>query len=172
MRAAAGVGTDMVRAWGGVPIMMGPGDIYQSIERGTIDGFVFEFTGIQSFRLSEVTKHYTELNFFVGPFIIAMNQDSFNALPKDLQQIIMEESGVKGSTIIAEAFEEVKWQSRARIIAEGGNVIVPTEEVMAEFRVEADAYIEQWIQDRTTATFDARDFVNKTREAVARHAAQ
>jgi len=172
IRAAAGVGTDMVAAWGGVPIMMGPGDIYQSIERGTIDGAVFEFTGIQSFRLPEVTNHYTELRFYVGPFIIAMNQGSFNALPEDLRQIIMEESGKAASIVFAQAFEEVKWQSRERIIAGGGNVIVPTAEALAEFRVEADAYINQWVIDRTTGAFNAQDFLDKTKEAIVRHAGQ
>jgi len=78
LRSPAGASTDMVTAWGGTPILMGPGDMYQSIEKGVIEGCVFEYSGIGSFKLNEVLKNYTEMPIFVGPFMVLMNKEKLS----------------------------------------------------------------------------------------------
>jgi len=169
MRAPAGTATDMVKAWGGVPILMGPGEIYQSLEKGVLDGYIFEYTGIESFKLPEVTKNYTEVRFYVGPFIIMMNKSKFDSMPEDLRKIIEAESGKAMSIKLTTAFEEDYRASRGKIIDQGGNVISVTGETLVEFRKEPDAYAQKWVDEHKTATFDAQDYLKKLKEAIVRH---
>ena len=166
MRAPAGTATDMLALWGSVPIMMGPGDVFQGLERGTLDGYIFEYTGLEAFRLPEVTNHYTEVRFYAGAFVIGMNQQSFDALPPDLQQIIEEESGRAMSLEFSYLFQADDRASRAKIIAEGGNVITISDEVLAEFQVEADNYTQAWVDSNQSADFDAQGYLNKLKEVI------
>ena len=169
LRAPAGTATEMVKAWGGVPIMMGPGDVYQSLEKGVLDGYVFEYTGIESFKLPEVTKHYTEVRFYVGPFLVMMNQSKFDSLPEDLRKIIEEESGKATSLELSAAFETDYRASREKIIAGGGNVIAITGDSLAAFQKEPDIYAQKWVEERKTAAFDAQDYLTKLKEAIKKY---
>jgi TRAP-type C4-dicarboxylate transport system substrate-binding protein len=100
--ATAGTATDLVTAWGGVPILMGPGEMYSAMDKGVLDGYVLEPSGIKSFKLYEVAKYYTAIDFHAAPFLILMNKDTWNSLPVDLQQIIDKESGRAVSIRFAE----------------------------------------------------------------------
>ena len=148
---------------------MGPGDVYQSLERGILDGYIFEFTGLEAFRLPEVTNHYTEVRFYAGAFVIGMNQESFDALPPDLQQIIEEESGRAMSLEFSYLFQANDRASRAKMIAEGGNVITVSDEALAEFQVAADEYTQAWVDRNQSATFDASAYLDKLKEVIKSH---
>lgn len=171
LRCPAGVATDMLARWGATPILMGPGDVYQSVEKGVINGFSFEWSGVGSFNLQEVVNYCIEIPFYVGEFVIAMNLDKWNSLPEEYQAI-MEEiwCSREASLGIAEVF--VKDNELARNIGIEANVeiITPTEEQLASFQPAADQYISEWIENHTTDTFDAEQYFNRMIEVLEQYA--
>lgn len=170
LRAPAGTATNMLILWGGTPIAMGPGDIYQAVEKGVLDGYILEYTGIQSFKLDEVTKYYTEILFFVGPFMTIMNKNTFDSLPEDLRQIVENESGRETSLQLAKAFQDDWAASRARIIAKGKSTIVnPVGDDLAAFQKAADNYAEEWVKANATPEFDAQAYLNRVRELIVKY---
>jgi len=79
-----------VKIWGAVPVTMSAPEVYTGLERGTVDGSHNSLTTMTGNRLYEVAKHVTiyptlGINAAV-PFV--MNLDSWNSLPKDIQNII------------------------------------------------------------------------------------
>jgi TRAP-type transport system periplasmic protein len=98
IRMAGGPSTEMMKALGGVPVAVPMPDNYISLQKGVIDGMGAPWEATLSFRLYEVVNHYTtNVSFPAVYFSISMNKNKWNSLPKDLQQIIMQESGLKGS---------------------------------------------------------------------------
>ena len=171
LRAPAGTATEMVKAWGGVPILMGPGDIYQAVEKGVLDGFVFEYSGIDNFKLWEVAKFYTEIPFYVGPFLTLINKSTFDKLPTDVQKIIEEESGRAMSMTLAAAFQKSADEVRTMIMTQkGGTAIEISGATRDGFVKAADAVTADWIAKNNSASFDARAYVNRLRELVAKYA--
>ncbi len=172
LRCPAGVATDMITAWGGTPILMGPGDVYQSIEKGVINGFTFEWTGTGSFNLSEVIDYVTEVPIYVGEFITAMNWDSYNALPADYQAAIDEIwCDNQTSLDLAQIFMDDAAVARTKATDElGVTIIEPTPEATAEFKAVADDYVTKWITDHTTSTFDAQAYYDSMIELANQNA--
>ena len=144
-RASAGTPSDLLLAWGATPIQMAPGDIYQAVEKGTVEGYIFDWSGIVSFGLQEVTANLTTMPVYLGPYFLMMNKDSYNALPEDLQQIIMENSGIDASMGLAWVYEADEREGREICEAAGCTMIDVTPEAQAEFESYGEALLDNWI---------------------------
>jgi len=170
LRAPAGTATNMLIKWGGTPIAMGPGDIYQAVGKGVLDGYILEYTGIKSFKLDEVAKYYTEILFFVGPFLTIMNNNAFNSLPEDLRSIVEKESGRATSMLLAKAFQDDWSTARESIIKNGKNTIIdPTGNDLTSFKQAADNYTEEWCAANKTSNFNAEAYLKRLRELIKKH---
>jgi TRAP-type C4-dicarboxylate transport system substrate-binding protein len=170
LRAPAGTATDMVAAWGGVPILMGPGDMYSALDKGVLDGFVLEPGGIKNFKLYEIAKYYTAIDFFVGPFLILMNKDTWNSLPADLQEIILKESGRDASIRFAKTFnDDAVSVLETDIKAASGTIITPNDEALEGFKVAAREYVQAWIDKHQSDKFDAKAYFNRLVELLAKY---
>lgn len=87
IRSAGGLNTKTIELLGGVPVTMGLPDVYLSMQTGVMDAGILGPSGLLSFKLQEVTKHELKLNLGHTLQILTMNNDTWNKLPKDLQQI-------------------------------------------------------------------------------------
>lgn len=63
-------------------------DMYMSIEKGVIEGFIGDPDVITARRLGELVKYYTLLNLRGSLFYLTMNQDSYDSLPDDLKKVV------------------------------------------------------------------------------------
>jgi TRAP-type C4-dicarboxylate transport system substrate-binding protein len=169
LRAPAGTATGMITAWGGTPILMGPGEMYSALDKGVLDGFVLEYSGMKSFKLYEVSKYYTAIDFFAGPFLILMNKDTWNSLPADLQQIIDKESGRAASIRFAQNFQKDADAGLDAIKASGGTVITPDDKALEDFKVAARDYAQTWINKHQSGKFDAKAYFNRLVELLAKY---
>ena len=97
IRMTGGPPTDMVRVLGGVPMLIPMPDNYISLQKGVIDGMGSPWEAIHAFRLYEVVDYFTEVPFPAVYFSISMNQKRWDSLPKDIQDAVMNVSGLEGS---------------------------------------------------------------------------
>ena len=155
IRCPSGGITDVLTAWGASPIAMAPPDLYEAIEKKNIDGYIFEPAGICNFSLQEITDYYTDYPLYDGPFGLIMNLDQWNSLPEEYQEIIDSLSGKEASLGAAQAFADDVVDKREVIKEAGGEFLEMTEEAIAELQVDADAYAETWVANKTTDDFDA-----------------
>ena len=170
MRCPAGAITELLTTWGANPIPMPPPEVYESIEKGVISGYIFEPSGITNFSLEEVTKYYTDLPMYDGPFALIMNKDQWNSLPEDLQKIIDDLSGKEASLGAAQAFADAVNVARDDIVAAGGEFVSVSDEAKAEFAVEADKYAATWAEQQSVDGFDAAAFLQRAKEIAASYA--
>jgi len=83
---AIGNHANLLHALGGVPVSMPPTDIYQAIEKGTLDGALANPSFALGYKWDEVTKYYNPVPFGgLGQFV-AINKSSWEKLPPDLQK--------------------------------------------------------------------------------------
>lgn len=165
LRASAGTATDMSTGWGATPMSISSSELYQSMEKNVIDGYIIDWTGVNAWSLFEVTDYYIELPFFTQTWSVLMNMDSYNKLPDDLKAIIDEYSTREWSLGFGELNEQEASDARTKAIDEfGSTVTVPTDDQIATFQPAADAYIQQWIEKHTTDSFDAQAYFDKAVE--------
>jgi TRAP-type C4-dicarboxylate transport system substrate-binding protein len=80
-----------IKSVGAEPIGMPPSDIYTAMERGVVDGYVQPPYVIRDFGLVEVSKYMVVPGFYKPVSLVLMNLDSWNKLPKHLQDLLTED---------------------------------------------------------------------------------
>lgn len=161
IRATTGVAADILTAWGASPLLMGPEEIYQSMELNILQGMVFEWSGFDVYHLSEMAGYCVDLPITCGVFLTVMNRESYNALPAEYQAVIDEIWGARDVSLeLAQSFLEDAAAARARNVRENDvTVIRLTWQATAEFQDVADDYIDAWVGRMTTDRFDAEAYL-------------
>jgi TRAP-type C4-dicarboxylate transport system substrate-binding protein len=90
IRTYGALASESIRALGGSPATMDPGEMYLGLQNGTIDAAITGLTSIDKRKLWEAAKHATIANAAFGVFAVNMNLSKFNALPKEHQNALME----------------------------------------------------------------------------------
>jgi TRAP-type transport system periplasmic protein len=93
IRSPGGQQTNYIKALGAEPVFMPLGDVYLSMETGTIDGIVTCPPLVLAFKLPEVAKFGTVATFGCVTEGVIMNEKSWQNTPDDLKPIIMEVCG-------------------------------------------------------------------------------
>ena len=97
VRVLGGPPTEMAKALGAVPTLIPMPDVYQSLDKGVVDGAAAPWEAVQGFRLYEVAKNYTIAPFYVAYFSVCANKQKWQSLPKDVRDAIMSVSGLPGA---------------------------------------------------------------------------
>lgn len=120
VRMTGGPPTDMMKALGGVPMLIPMPDNYISLQKGVIDGMGAPWEAINVWRFYEVVKYYTEVPFPAVYFSISMNKNKWDKLPQDVQDAIMSVGGLEGSKFWGRNFfDGMKAQTLEKLAAEG-----------------------------------------------------
>jgi TRAP-type C4-dicarboxylate transport system substrate-binding protein len=83
----------MLVAMGAVPVGMPPGNAYEALQKGTIDGACFPWDPVRAFKIDEVTRFHTDAKFYTAAFWYGMNQKRYDALPADVRKVVDDVSG-------------------------------------------------------------------------------
>jgi TRAP-type C4-dicarboxylate transport system substrate-binding protein len=77
------------------------------LSRGTIDGVLFPYEAVDSFRLTELVKAHLEVpgGLYTATFVIVMNNNAFAKLTPANQAALTKASGEAGSRLFGEAWD-------------------------------------------------------------------
>lgn len=104
MRVPGGPFADGITAAGGVAVVIPAADTYTALARGTADGLVCSYMSLIDLGWYEPCPISTNIPFSVGAAgVIWCNLDDWNALPKDIQEIVTEESEKTNESMLTEA---------------------------------------------------------------------
>ena len=119
MRSNPGPMEMSIDALGGVPIRMTPPEIYDSLAKGTIDGYYLPYVSVISYGLDEQTKTVTKgANFGSVVITYGMAIDKWNSLPEDIQKTLTE-AGREVSLSACKQFDEEEAAAGDKLKAKG-----------------------------------------------------
>lgn len=164
--------TDVFKALGAVPVTIGFGELYQALERGTIDCTQNYTAFVKSYKHYEVASHVTEA--YMGQFLaygggIALSV--FNDMPKDLQDILLEVSD-EYMDVYARNQIEFTAQARKDLIAgiDGKKVQFHalSEEERARWAKPAEDFTKDWLEKMEKKGVDGQAFLAKLEKVTAK----
>lgn len=86
IRSSGGVMDKIISSFGAIPVQIPVPELYEALQRGTVDGTLISFVSAQSHKLDEVIKHATRgVNVSGGVFGYVINENTWQKLPKDVQ---------------------------------------------------------------------------------------
>lgn len=123
IRYAGEIFADSIKAFGGTPLAVPPGDVTDAMSKGTIDGAMFPFEGAQSFQLGGVTKYSYEPGINAASFFLVMNERSYEKLPPDLRALIDETTGPAAAERVGQALDDAEVVGRNYMTSKGVKIV-------------------------------------------------
>lgn len=150
---------DTWRHLGANPTTTPWGEAYTSIQQGVVDGCEADPSTLYDANLHETTKYFSKTNHIGTIHIISINEEKWQTIPEDLQNIIIEQAAIAS----AEQIEDRKRTDEAslqKMIEEGGITVndIPSEEI------EKMAEKCQPIYDKFAQEYDLGDVIEQLRE--------
>jgi len=151
LRVHGGPPTDMVKALGATPMLIGAPDLYPSLQKGIIDGGILVPALMAAFTLFENLKYYTPVPMTLSHFSTTMNWDAWNSLPPDIQDAIAGVSGLEGTRFWgrwhADFFTEIMPERIAELGCEYIPYTPPDEEVDRWIEFAGQPIWDKWVND-------------------------
>lgn len=157
----------MVEALGGTPVGLPPGAVYENAEKGVIDGAVFTWDTMQSFNLAEVMKHHLDAKTYVVTFWFGINQRTYDSLPAEARDCVDQASGEALIGEFGNWWNDWDKAGHDRVIAEGHDITVLTDEQQAEWVETLQPMIDTYLANLEDKDIgEAREIYNQLRAAA------
>ena len=151
---------EWVTMLGGTPLQIPNVEAFGALEKGIVHGMHLPLEGITGFHFDELTYHHTMVpTTHAGPFWLAMNWDSWNGLPKDIQDI-MEEESEKFVIYAGLSGEQAHQYSVGKLLGMGHEFIFLTPEEEARWSEVCEQIREEWIAELEAEGLPAREVYN------------
>ena len=156
---------------GATPVGMPVPAVPEGLSRGVIDGTTIPWEVTTALRVPELVENHTEFEgnmLYTLTFVLAMNNDAFNNMPEDLQQIMMDNSGLEFSIFAGGTQSDADGPARASAEEAGNNIItVSAEQAEAEWVPVVQPIYESWIADLDGRGLDGQGLIDRARELMA-----
>jgi TRAP-type C4-dicarboxylate transport system substrate-binding protein len=126
---------ETARALGFTPVAMNPGEVYQALDKGIIDGCTSDYEMSESRRIYEVTTSVIS-NFYIGhgQFYMIMNQGVWDGLPEDVRKVFEELTGDWAVNFYGTTRDKGEEEAKKHIVAKGIELIPLPDDELAKAR--------------------------------------
>ena len=113
----------MIESWGGQPVFIAPGEVFQSAERGVVNGINMGVATYSSWQLWNVMPYMVNANLFYGNIQYMMNLDRFNSLSEEDQTALLE-AGAETEVWLQPRYEDWIDAQVGNAVMKGGGAAV------------------------------------------------
>ena len=146
LRTAGGTADEVLEQLGASVVSMTPAELYESLQRGVLDGTTYSFATATAHHLEEVTKYATDgVQLGNGPLFYFMSKEKFESFSPEIQQLILE-AGEKFSEAVAKGYDELTKKNQQMYADAGGTIYTLTEEDKEAWTKALSPAAELWIQ--------------------------
>ena len=148
IRSPGPITNNLLEALGTTPVSMPINEVYDSLERGVVDGLVTPYSAITSFGLNEVLGHSTQVPIYVSTLFLVMNKQTWQDLSSDDQEVVNQMAGEELSLQGARAYEEEREAGIEKLEESGVEIHELSEAEFASWREAGERVISEWIEER------------------------
>lgn len=171
LRGPTRIVTGMLGDLGATAIGMPVPAVPESLSKGVIDGVAIPWEVTLPLKISELVNTHTEFSgdrgLYTATFILAMNKDSYAALPDDLKAVIDRHSGVEAAALFGRAMDEVDVIGRAKAVEAGATITVLDEAEVARWRAASTGVVDRWVAEMTGRGVDGAALVQAAQALIA-----
>lgn len=152
----------LLKELGASAVILSPGEVFTSLERGVIDGYGWPSVGMVDLGLGPLTAYRIDPGFYSGAGIMLMNADAMARLPEAAQEEMLKVAE-RVETRVAEEMRQLVEAETEQIKSEFGVEILVLEGSEAE-RYQELAYSGLWNQVLEASAEEGQEFYNATFE--------
>ena len=149
IRTGGGISEAVITALGGSPFFKPAPESYELLNSGVADGVFFPFESIVSFKLDKVIGQATVFpgGLYSSAFGFFMNQDKWNKLSKQDQDIIEKMSGEAAARSNGKSWDTADKVGLDALKGAGANIVTADAAMQAQARTLSAPIIDKWLKD-------------------------
>ena len=119
---------EQIKRLGATPVAMSLGDVMSALQQGAIDGALASVPAFTPLHFYDAAKYMTETSQYYVLIVAEMSKKWFDALPADLQKIIMTEADSASRAIVPWAAQDLANQKKTWTSHGGELTTLPPED--------------------------------------------
>ncbi|HUN68717.1 MAG TPA: TRAP transporter substrate-binding protein [Burkholderiales bacterium] len=158
IRTGGGIAEAVANALGASAFVKPAPESYELLNSGVADGVFFPFESVVSFKLDKVIGQATVFpgGLYSSAFGFFMNEDKWNKLAKQDQDIIEKMSGEAAARSNGQSWDKADQVGLAALKAAGANIVNADAAMIAEAQKRNGPIIEDWIKKASVKLPNAR----------------
>lgn len=176
IRGGSRLANQLLELTGATPVGMPVPAVTEALSRGVIDGTTIPWEVTASLRVAELVENHTEFEgnaLYNLTFVLAMNNDAYNAMPADLQAIVDENSGLDFSIFAGGTQADADGPARDIAVDLGNNIITIDEATAAsDWLPVVEPIYATWVADLAESGIDGQALIDRARELMTGECAQ
>jgi TRAP-type C4-dicarboxylate transport system substrate-binding protein len=133
-------------AIGAVPVSVGVGDVYEALQRGSLDYSFLNRGNILANRLYEPGPYSCGPVMAIAGHLIVINKDVLADLSDEDRAIVLEEAAKANEAYIG-AIDAIEEEAGEQIVAAGGTIKPFPDEELAKWKEAAPDLLQNWVED-------------------------
>ncbi|NLN06250.1 MAG: TRAP transporter substrate-binding protein DctP, partial [Firmicutes bacterium] len=167
IRCSGGPVTQFVAKLGAVPVSIPITELYRSLERNVVYGFISDWHGVDGFALVELAKYYLDEKIQVMPFWFVMNKNKWDSLPPDIQEIFTRYSGDAALLEIEQYYNSRLQKVTNDITTAGGEINRLTAEERGKWKAAAEETWHDWVRAYEKQGINVQEVLAEVRKRVS-----
>lgn len=157
---------ELLTALGADPVFFPVTEMVVGLSNGVIDGCCLPYEVVPPFKLQELTSQHSAppaggRGLYTNTFAVLMNERRYRSMPKELQKVMDDHSGMEFSKRIGEFFAESERVGLEVVKKQGNHIHEIPASVIAEWREASAPAHEAWKKKLDGAGYDADAVLNR-----------
>lgn len=172
LRAPGATGTLFIEAVGAIPYQSPVTEIPQLMSKGVVDGVMIPFEIVPPYKVHELARSHTTLagpRIHTSVFLLAMNKDSYERLPDDLQKVIDDSTGRNLATVAGQIWTDVEVPGESLARGRNNEFITLSSVESARVRQASEAAILRWVSQSKDRGFDGAQLIRDAKALLGKH---
>ncbi|WP_397474490.1 TRAP transporter substrate-binding protein [Pusillimonas sp.] len=169
MRVSGGIVNEVAQALGFSPLLQPASEVYQILSNRVADGVLFTNDSIEGFKLSSVIKYSTQIpgGLYNTSFFFIMNQDKFQSLSKEDQDIVMRLSGEEFARMAGRSYDDVAKTAFDYMKTHGIEVQTASDTLLSAIRERSEPVEAGWMEQAQKRGVDGKQALHELRTLAA-----
>jgi TRAP-type C4-dicarboxylate transport system substrate-binding protein len=166
---ASGGAAQILKAWGANQIGMPMSATPEALQKGVVKGLFSSLEVMKDFKFAEICGYATITDTVIYPFAVVMNIDRWNALPKEIQEVVMELRGEQalwtGDYMDNHVKDSIQWSEKNYQV----EFIKLSQKEKTKWDGRLKNITEQWIADKKAKGYPAEQIVEDIKVLIKKH---
>lgn len=169
IRTPGGYIAELAKGLGSVTVFMGPGEVFEKLSRGVIDGVTFPYEGLKGFRLTGHIKYSMRVpgGLYNTSWFLVMNQDVWDDISNEDKAAIEAISGSAFAKRAGEAWNAADTGGLAAMKEAGIEIYDASAEVLDAVNAIAAPLEAAWFEELSGAGYDGKAALSALRKQAS-----
>jgi TRAP-type transport system periplasmic protein len=154
----AGASVPIAKALGMSVVALAATEAYEAVQRGTVDGTVFPWEAMPSFRLNDLLKYHLEIpgGLSAASFVIIANPRAIDNLTPSNKGALMKASGEPAAALFGKAWDTADERGRSDAKERGQTIQVLAPAELERWRPMLQFVTDDWLKKAEQKGLDGR----------------